>query len=68
MLDRLDQLGSVGFDATTVALAAWFHDAVYDGADDDEELVAQLGAVPERPAIGEAHARAVSCWSARACS
>jgi len=39
VLDRLDVLASAGagFDPTIVALAAWFHDAVYDGADDDEE-------------------------------
>ena len=39
VLDRLDVLASAGagFDPTVVALAAWFHDAVYDGADDDEE-------------------------------
>ena len=42
VLDRLDQLGSADFDPTTVALAAWFHDAVYDGADDDEERAARL--------------------------
>ena len=43
VLDRLDRLAGAGarFDATTVALAAWFHDAVYDGAADDEERSAQ---------------------------
>jgi predicted metal-dependent HD superfamily phosphohydrolase len=39
VLDRLDELAP-GADAT-LALAAWFHDAVYDGADDDEERSAQ---------------------------
>jgi predicted metal-dependent HD superfamily phosphohydrolase len=39
VLDRLDELGAagVGFDATVAALAAWFHDAVYDGERDAEE-------------------------------
>ena len=34
VLDRLDVLAAAGaaFDRTVVALAAWFHDAVYDGA------------------------------------
>ena len=43
VLDRLDLLAQAGapFDATTVGLAAWFHDAVYVGADDDEERSAQ---------------------------
>lgn len=34
VLDRLDDLSC---SAETVLLAAWFHDAVYDGATDDEE-------------------------------
>ena len=43
MLDRLDQLAAAGaeVDATTVRLAAWFHDAVYEGGVDDEERSAQ---------------------------
>ena len=43
VLDRLDQLAEAGadVDAPTVALAAWFHDAVYDGAPDDEERSAR---------------------------
>lgn len=43
VLDRLDLMssGGAGFDRPAVDLAAWFHDAVYVGADDDEELSAQ---------------------------
>ena len=39
VLDRLDELAGagVGFDATVASLAAWFHDAVYDGERDAEE-------------------------------
>jgi predicted metal-dependent HD superfamily phosphohydrolase len=39
VLDRLDELSAagVGFDTTVAALAAWFHDAVYDGERDAEE-------------------------------
>jgi predicted metal-dependent HD superfamily phosphohydrolase len=39
VLDRLDELSGAGpaFDATAGALAAWFHDAVYDGERDAEE-------------------------------
>jgi predicted metal-dependent HD superfamily phosphohydrolase len=38
VLDRLDELApGVPFDRTVVALAAWFHDAVYDGERDAEE-------------------------------
>ncbi len=51
VLDRLDQLAAAGadVDATTVGLAAWFHDAVYDGGTDDEERSAQWAerALPE---------------------
>jgi uncharacterized protein (DUF2236 family)/predicted metal-dependent HD superfamily phosphohydrolase len=39
VLDRLDELAGAGADVdlTTLALAAWFHDAVYDGRPDAEE-------------------------------
>jgi predicted metal-dependent HD superfamily phosphohydrolase len=39
VLDRLDELAGHGarYDATPVLLAAWFHDAVYDGERDAEE-------------------------------
>jgi len=43
VLERLDQLAAAGagVDATIVGLAAWFHDAVYEGGADDEEQSAQ---------------------------
>jgi predicted metal-dependent HD superfamily phosphohydrolase len=39
VLDRLDELAAhgVGYDTTPVLLAAYFHDAVYDGERDAEE-------------------------------
>jgi predicted metal-dependent HD superfamily phosphohydrolase len=39
VLDRLDELAAAGatFDRAPVLLAAWFHDAVYDGERDAEE-------------------------------
>jgi predicted metal-dependent HD superfamily phosphohydrolase len=39
VLDRLDELAAAGtaYDRTPVLLAAWFHDAVYDGERDAEE-------------------------------
>jgi predicted metal-dependent HD superfamily phosphohydrolase len=46
VLARLDELADAGeaFDRTPVVLAAWFHDAVYAGAPDDEERSARLAA------------------------
>lgn len=40
VLRRLEELAAV--DDTEVVLAAWYHDAVYSRADDDEERSAQL--------------------------
>jgi predicted metal-dependent HD superfamily phosphohydrolase len=39
VLDRLEELAAAGtpYERTTVLLAAWFHDAVYDGERDAEE-------------------------------
>ena len=46
VLERLDELGPAG---TAVVLAAWFHDGVYDGRQDDEERSARWAerALPE---------------------
>ena len=37
LAEVLDRLADLGCDDVTVLLAAWFHDAVHDGAPDDEE-------------------------------
>jgi predicted metal-dependent HD superfamily phosphohydrolase len=46
VLDRLEELlarpETAGVDRDAVLLAAWFHDAVYDGRPDDEERSAAL--------------------------
>lgn len=42
MLDRVDLLAGEANDPTAVRLAAWYHDAVYDGSADAEERSARL--------------------------
>lgn len=46
VLERLDELAAHGtaFDRTAVALAAWFHDGVYDGRPDAERRSADWAA------------------------
>lgn len=46
VLDRLDELAGAGtgFEDEPVRLAAWFHDAVYDGQPDAEQRSAQWAA------------------------
>ena len=41
VLDRVEELAGYADDADAVRLAAWYHDAVYAGRPDDEELSAQ---------------------------
>jgi len=60
VLDRLDELAGNGasYDATPVRLAAWFHDAVYDGERDAEERSAAwaedaLATVAPAPVVAE---------------
>lgn len=50
-IEELDRGGAV-FDRVPVVLAAWFHDAVYDGAPDAEERSARWAqrALPDPPA------------------
>lgn len=56
VLDRLDDLGC---DDPAVLLAAWFHDAVYDGAADDEERSATWAERVLPPALATEVARLV---------
>jgi predicted metal-dependent HD superfamily phosphohydrolase len=51
VLDHVATLADAAEDVEAVVLAAWFHDAVYDGAGDDEERSALL-ATEELTAAG----------------
>lgn len=51
VLDHVATLADAADDVGAVVLAAWFHDAVYDGAGDDEERSAAL-ATDELTAAG----------------
>jgi predicted metal-dependent HD superfamily phosphohydrolase len=51
VLRHVDDLAGHATDADAVRLAAWYHDAVYQGSDDDEEASAQLAA-DELSALG----------------
>ncbi len=60
VLERLDELAAAGagYDRTPVLLAAWFHDAVYDGERDAEERSAAwaeeaLPGLVDRAAVAE---------------
>ena len=59
VLERLDELTDAGiaFDPTVTALAAWFHDAVYDGERDAEERSAVRA---EQALAGTAYAAEVA--------
>jgi predicted metal-dependent HD superfamily phosphohydrolase len=63
VLDRLDELAAAGepFEREPVVLAAWFHDAVYDGASGAEERSARWAgeALAHDPALAAEVARLV---------
>jgi len=64
VLHRIEDLAEHAADLRAVRLAAWYHDAVYDGAPDDEERSAQraaaeLGAAGLDPALVAEVARLV---------
>lgn len=64
VLTRVDELAAYAEDPDAVRLAAWYHDAVYDGRPDDEERSAQraeheLAALGLAPALVEEVARLV---------
>lgn len=56
VLARLDELAAAGtrFDRVPVQLAAWFHDAVYDGERDAEERSASWAEVALAPHVDDA--------------
>ncbi|HYG91988.1 MAG TPA: hypothetical protein VD859_00265 [Nocardioides sp.] len=62
VLDRLAQLAAAGttYDAVPVQLAAWFHDAVYDGERDAEERSATWAEESLPGLVGDATAAEVA--------
>lgn len=64
VLDKVDALAAYAENPDAVRLAAWYHDAVYDGRPDDEERSArraehELAALGVAPAMVEEVARLV---------
>jgi predicted metal-dependent HD superfamily phosphohydrolase len=59
LAEVLDRLADLGCDDQAVLLAAWFHDAVYDGAPDDEERSAAWAERALPSSIGPEVARLV---------
>lgn len=59
LAEVLDRLADLGCDDEVVVLAAWFHDAVYDGAAGDEERSARWAEESLPPALAGEVARLV---------
>ena len=59
LTEVLDRLALLGVEDPVVLLAAWFHDAVYDGDRDDEERSAEWAMRALPPELGPEVARLV---------